>query len=178
MLRRLMMLIPDQDGVAPEGDNILRLERFTGTFYALRDAGAEIVMASPEGGFPSMGLPQPDQDDSESARRFKADRTARDAVIDTLRLEQVFAEDFDAAFCIGHPGAIWRDPEPAGALIAALLKSGKSVAVIPSSLDLSPLGVGDGLLIVGDRATAPVLVAQALLGALGDGSTVKEGGSS
>jgi hypothetical protein len=177
-LRILMMLIPDQDGVAPKGDNILRLERFIGPFYAMRDAGAEIVVASPEGGFPSMGLPQPDQGVSEATRRFKSDRTARDGLTDTLRLEEVFAEDFDAAFCIGHPGAIWRNPNPAGALIAALLKAGKPVAVIPSNLDLSPLGVGDGLLIMGDREATPVLAAQALLGALGDRSTAKEGGSS
>jgi hypothetical protein len=178
MLHILMMLIPRQDAVAPEGDDVLRLERFIGPFYAFRDVGVEIVIASPEGGFPTMGLPPHDQSDSEPMRRFSADRTARDALSDTLRLDQAFAEDFDAAFCIGHPGAVWRDPNPAGSLIAALLKAGKPVAVIPSNLDLSPFGVGDGLLIMGDRAATPVLAAHALLGALGEGSTTRERGSS
>jgi hypothetical protein len=172
LVRILMILVPDEP-LTLETDSILRLERFVGPFYTLRDTGAEIVLTSPEGGFPWMGLARDDQADSELIRRFKSDRAAREELMDTLRLEQTYAEDFDAAFCIGYPGTIWRDPPVAGALIAALLKSAKPVAVIPSNLDLSPLEAGDGLLIMGDRAVTPVLAAQALLGALEDTSTHK-----
>jgi hypothetical protein len=178
LLRILMMLMPAQDGFAAEGEDIPRLRRFIEPFYVFRDAGIEVVIASPEGGFPAVDFPQDGQGNPEAVRRFSSDRAAREALTDTIRLDQAFAEDFDAAFCIGHPGAIWRDPNSAGALIAALLKSSKPVAVIPSNFDLTPRGVGSGLLIVGDLATTPVLVALALLGALGDTSTAKERESS
>lgn len=167
-MRILMILIPDGDPPVPAGDPILRLERFIGPFYAFREAGAELVLASPAGGFPWMGLARDDRNDTDIVRRFKADRQARDDLTETLRLDQIYADEFDAAFCIGLAGRIWRqgDDNPAGAVIATLLGSGKPVAVIPSNLDFSPLGAAEGLLIICDNAEFPALAARALLGAL------------
>jgi putative intracellular protease/amidase len=84
------------------------LEGFTTAYYALADAGAEIVLASPLGGQPPI---DPRSDDpvhpDASVRRFRQDRQARELLADTLRLDQVAAADFDAAMIAGGYGAMW-----------------------------------------------------------------------
>jgi hypothetical protein len=47
-----------------------------------------------------------------------------------------------------------------------MLDAGKPVAVMPSGIDLTPKGAGEGLLIVGDHSKSPVPIAQALIGAV------------
>lgn len=168
-MRILMILIPDDEAAAPVKEPVLRLERFIGPYYTFRDAGAEVVLASPSGGFPWMG---PAADDralsSPGLDRFRIDRTAREDLTDTLDLGQIYEEDFDAALCLGAPGPIWEAERRciAGALIAAFLDTGKPVAVIPSALELAARGAAAGLIITGDDAAASLRAARALLGAL------------
>lgn len=160
-MRILMILLPDDTVHA-------RLERFAESYYALRDAGAELVLASPQGGYPWDGPRDEEADPTPALRRFRQDGEAREALGDTLRLEQLHHEDFDAGFCLGAAGAPWRenDPHAAGALVARLLQAGRPVAVIPAPRDLAPHGAGEGLLIAGDHLASPLQAAQALLGAL------------
>jgi hypothetical protein len=168
-MRILMILIPESDASGGKGDPAVRLERAAGPYYVFRDADVEVVLASPGGGSPLMEFADGNTTASELMQRFRQDRIAADEFSDTVRLEQVYTEDFDAAFCVGLPGSIWQ-PEhrnTAGALIARLLDAGKPVAVMPSGVDLAPKGAGDGLLIVGDGSKSPIPVAHALLGAMG-----------
>jgi hypothetical protein len=97
--------------------------------------------------------------------RFGLDHAAREALADTLSLDQIFFDDFDAAFCIGALGAVWSG-EPAASLLANFLAAGKPVAIVPNKINLSPHGTGEGLLITGDGAHAPAQAAHALIGAL------------
>jgi hypothetical protein len=165
--RILMMLLSDEELGLGKGVP-LQLQRIVEPLYILADAGAELVLASPEGGFPALGLARDDRDKSEAMMRFKADREARDALRDTVRIEQVYDGDFSAAFCIGDPGRDVGNSNPAGALIASLLQAGKPVAVLSSELDLFLLGAGKGVLILNDQADTPVIAAKALIGALED----------
>jgi putative intracellular protease/amidase len=143
--------------VAPGGrDNgLFTLEQLIEPYFWFRDGGAEVVFASPEGGEP-ISL-SPGQTPSASVLRFRKDHFAREALTDTLCLDQVFAEDFEAAYCIGAPEIL----APAGnhsasRLIVELLASGRPVAVVSS-------GAGEGLMITG---SSPLLAANALLGTL------------
>jgi hypothetical protein len=168
-MRILMILIPESDTAGSKGNSAVRLERAAGPYYVFRDADVEVVLASPGGGSPLMEFSDGGATATELMRRFRQDRIAADEFSDTIGLEQVYTEDFDAAFCVGLPGSIWQ-PEhrnTAGALIARLLDAGKPVAVMPSGVDLAPKGAGDGLLIVGDGSKSPIAVAHALLGAVG-----------
>jgi len=101
-------------------------------------------------------------------QRFRLDGIAIDEFSDTLSLDQIYADDFDAAFCVGLPGSIWQPDHKssAGALISRLLDAGKPVAVMPSGVDLAPKGASEGLLIVGDGLKSPIPAAQALMGAV------------
>lgn len=155
-----MILISDDRAAAPASEPVLRLEQFVRPYYAFRDAGAEVVLASPAGGFPWMG-PVEGGVSSVALDRFRADHPAREDLTDTLDFDRVYDEDFDAALCLGGPRSL-----RAGALIAAFLRAGKPVAVIPSTPQLVADGTGAGLVITGDDAGAGLRAAGALLGAL------------
>jgi hypothetical protein len=167
-MRILMILIPENNASAAKSDPAVRLERAVGPYYVFQDADVEVVLASPGGGSPLMEFASDGKALTELMQRFRQDRMVIDEFSDTISLDQVYTEDFDAAFCIGLPGSIWQ-PEhasTAGALIARLLDAGKPVAVMPSGVDLAPKGAGGGLLIAGDGSKSPIPVAEALMGAL------------
>jgi hypothetical protein len=167
-MRILMILIPENDASAAKSDPTVRLERAAGPYYVFRDADVEVVLASSDGGSPLMEFAGDSNASSELMQRFRQDRMAIDEFSDTISLDQVYTDDFDAAFCVGLPGSIWRPDHrhSAGALISRLLDAGKPVAVMPSGVDLAPKGAGDGLLIVGDGSKSSIPVAQALMGAI------------
>jgi hypothetical protein len=167
-MRILMILIPENDGPGSNHDPFVRFERAVVPYYAFRDAGVEVVLASPDGGSPLLEAARHKEASIAIVHRFRQDKRAIDEFSDTLRLDQVFADDFDAAFCVGLPGSIWRADQAssAGALVSKLLETGKPVAVLPSGVDLAPNGAGEGLLIIGDGAKAPISAAEALMGAI------------
>ncbi|MDR6669555.1 transporter [Rhizobium sp. 1399] len=151
--------------LAADGDNSeVRIARLAPAYYLFRDAPAEIVLATPSGGFPDLTSELRQSVHKEpTVGRFLTDRAARDDLADTLRLDQIVTEDFDAAFCIGLSGPLW-SAEGVAATIRAFLTSGKPVAVIPGRrLDITPEGAAAGLLILGDCEASPLLSAHALL---------------
>lgn len=109
------------------------LEEFTAPYYAFKDAGATITLASPGGGQPPLD-PKSDTPDSQTkdTERFKADPAAQAALAQTIELGQVSAGDFDAVFYPGGHGPLWDLAEDAAsiALIEAMLGAGKPVALV------------------------------------------------
>jgi putative intracellular protease/amidase len=144
------------------------LETFLTAYYTLRDANVELVLASPDGGYP-LGLSRGDQEDSAPVlQRFRMDRIAREEVADTLGTDQVFAADFDAAFCIGAAASLAHDTT--AALIAALLASGKPVVIMADAVGPSSHEAGQGMLIVTAATGSPEASARALLEAVRAGT--------
>ena len=168
-MRILMVLVSDTDLDRRDGDLPLQLTRFAAPYYIFCDADVEVVMATRDGGAPWF---RPDaanpRSSSKIIQRFKTDRSARDALNDTLSFDEIEVLDFAAAFCVGAPNTIWRDTDPSSSasIIARFLRHGKPVAVTPGIFDLAPFGAGDGLLIIGESLEAPVLAAKALLAML------------
>src|SRR3954470_703655 len=78
------------------------LEELAAPYYRFRDAGFDIVLASPKGGRPPLD-PKSNEPDSQTdeTRRFEADPAAVDALAHTVRLDSVSADDFDTVF---YPG--------------------------------------------------------------------------
>jgi hypothetical protein len=109
------------------------LEEFAAPYYALKDAGAEIVLASPKGGQPPLDPKSDDPDaQTDDTRRFKADEAAQRQLASTVELSTVKAEDFDAVFYPGGHGPLWDlagDPDSI-ALIEAFAKADKPTGFV------------------------------------------------
>jgi putative intracellular protease/amidase len=109
------------------------LEEFAAPYYAFKDAGATITLASPLGGQPPLD-PKSDTPDTqtEDTQRFKADPAAQTVLAHTLKLGEVAASDFDAVFYPGGHGPLWDLAQDASsiALIEAMLGAGKPVALV------------------------------------------------
>lgn len=109
------------------------LEEFAAPYYAFKDAGAHVVLASPAGGQPPLD-PKSDEPDFQTAltQRFKADPAAQQALAGTVKLDSVKAGDFDAVFYPGGHGPLWDLAEsPVSiALIEAFERAGKPISFV------------------------------------------------
>jgi putative intracellular protease/amidase len=109
------------------------LEELAAPYYAFKDAGAEIVLASPLGGQPPLD-PKSDEPSSqtEATVRFKADAAANVQLANTVRLDSVSQADFDTVFYPGGHGPLWDLAEDASsiALIEGFLAANKPVALV------------------------------------------------
>jgi hypothetical protein len=165
-MRILMILTGGSEGPSSRS---LSLDQVIEAYYLLRDSGTEVVIASSQGENPPIrGGRERSTQAPASIQRFQSDRSARDAISDTLKIEQIYPEDFDGAICIGvlEAPADTADTEVVFALLKTLLAAGKPVAIVPSEVEFAPQGSFEGLLITGDKIRAPSLAAKAILAAL------------
>ncbi|WP_250400156.1 type 1 glutamine amidotransferase domain-containing protein [Streptomyces cellostaticus] len=109
------------------------LEELAAPYYRFKEAGAQIVLASPKGGQPPLD-PKSNEADFRTAdtRRFEADPEATEALANTVRLDAVSADDFDAVFYPGGHGPLWDLAEDTVSvrLIETTLRSGKPIALV------------------------------------------------
>ena len=109
------------------------LEEFAAPYFALKDAGAVITLASPAGGQPPLD-PKSDEPDAQTpaTERFRKDTEAQAALASTVALNQVSAEEFDAVFYPGGHGPLWdlaTDPQSI-ALLEAFDRANKPLALV------------------------------------------------
>lgn len=109
------------------------LEEFAAPYYVFKDAGAEVVLASPAGGQPPLD-PKSDLDDfqTEMTDRFKTDPAARHELANTLKLDNVREEDFDTVFYPGGHGPLWdlAESKTSIALIENFIRAGKPTGFV------------------------------------------------
>jgi putative intracellular protease/amidase len=109
------------------------LEEFAAPYYVFKDAGAEIVLASPKGGQPPLD-PKSDAPDAqtEMTQRFKNDAESQALLANTRTLDEVSSEDFDAVFYPGGHGPLWDlSGNPTSiSLIESFIKAGKPVGAV------------------------------------------------
>ena len=131
---KILMVMTSHDQLGDTGKKTgFWLEEFAAPYYALKDAGAEIVIASPKGGQPPLD-PKSDAEDAQTddTRRFKGDADAQQALATTVLLGDLKAEDFDAVFYPGGHGPLWdlaNDPKSV-ALIEAFAAAGKPTGFV------------------------------------------------
>jgi putative intracellular protease/amidase len=109
------------------------LEEFAAPYYVFKDAGAEITLASPQGGQPPLDPKSSEQDFQTAAtQRFNADPEAQNALAQTLKLSTVLAADYDALFYPGGHGPLWdlAEDRDSIALIETMHAQGKPVAAV------------------------------------------------
>jgi len=131
---KILMILTSHDQLGDTGKKTgFWLEEFAAPYFALKDAGAEIVLASPKGGQPPLDPKSDDADaQTDDTRRFKADPEAQTALATTVELASVEAADFDAVFYPGGHGPLWDLAEDAKSirLIEAFVAADKPVAAV------------------------------------------------
>ena len=131
---KILLVLTSHDQLGDTGKKTgFWLEELAAPYYALKDAGAEIVLASPKGGQPPLDPKSDDPDaQTDDTRRFKADPEAQAALASTVVLSSVTAEDFDAVFYPGGHGPLWDLANDADsiALIEAFAKADKPTGFV------------------------------------------------
>src|SRR3954464_5786081 len=106
---KILMVLTSHDTLGNTGRKTgFWLEEFAAPYFVFRDAGVELVVASPKGGQPPID-PKSDEPDNqtEAQTRFKADNIIFAVLANTVRLDSVKADDFDTVFYPGGHGTMW-----------------------------------------------------------------------
>ncbi len=131
---KILMILTSHDQLGNTGKKTgFWLEEFAAPYYVFKDAGAELVLASPKGGQPPLD-PKSDAADAQTddTRRFKKDKAALAALAHTTRLSEVSRDGFDAVFYPGGHGPLWDLAEDADSikLVEGMAAAGKTVAAV------------------------------------------------
>ena len=134
MAKKILMVLTSHSALGDTGKKTgFWLEEFAAPYYVFRDAGAEVMLASPQGGQPPLD-PKSDAPDAQTdaTRRFKKDTAGQTELAHTHRLAEVSAADFDAVFYPGGHGPLWdlAEDKASIALIEQMLASSKPVAAV------------------------------------------------
>ena len=106
---KILMVLTSHDTLGDTGKKTgFWLEEFAAPYYVFKDAGADIILASPKGGQPPID-PSSDNADAQTddTRRFKDDPETQKHLATTLKLSDVTEDGFDAIFYPGGHGPLW-----------------------------------------------------------------------
>lgn len=133
-MKKILMVLTSHDKLGDTGEKTgFWLEEFAAPYYAFKDAGVQVTLASPKGGQPPL---DPKSDDAaaqtEATRRFKADEAAQAALAKTVKLADLKADDFDAIFYAGGHGPLWdlSEDKTSIAMIEAFWAAKKPVSAV------------------------------------------------
>ena len=131
---KILMVLTSHDQLGNTGKKTgFWLEEFAAPYFAFKDAGAQLTLASPKGGQPPLD-PKSDEPDAqtEATERFRKDSAAQSALASTEVLSSVNAGDYDAVFYPGGHGPLWdlAEDKHSIALIEAFYNAGKPVAAV------------------------------------------------
>jgi putative intracellular protease/amidase len=84
------------------------LEELTAPYYAFKDAGADVTIASPNGGLvPIDPKSQSIMVTTRNTKRFLKDLEAMNFLSHSIPLDKIKADDFDVVFLPGGHGPMW-----------------------------------------------------------------------
>ena len=109
------------------------IEEFATPYYYLVDNGANVTLASPDGGQPPID-PTSDkpENQTESTKRFKNDVALQEKLSNTLKLSEISTKEYDAVFYPGGHGPLWdlAESEVSARLIESFYNANKPVAFV------------------------------------------------
>jgi putative intracellular protease/amidase len=155
---RILMVVTSHDQLGTTGKKTgFWLEEFTAPYYAFRDAGATITVASPKGGQPPLD-PKSDtpEGQTETTTRFKSDPAAQTVLAHTQKLSDVRPGDYDAVFYPGGHGPLWDLTDDANSikLITDVYTAGKPVAAVcHGPAVFRQVQIGGASIVKGKRVT-------------------------
>ncbi|RYF21396.1 MAG: type 1 glutamine amidotransferase domain-containing protein [Comamonadaceae bacterium] len=133
-MAHILMVLTSHDQLGDTGKKTgFWLEEFAAPYYVFQDAGAQITLASPQGGQPPLDPKSDDESaQTDATRRFKTDPAAQKHLASTVPLAGVNVGDFDAVFYPGGHGPLWDLAEDAHsiALIEKAFAAKKPLALV------------------------------------------------
>ncbi|HWX66410.1 MAG TPA: type 1 glutamine amidotransferase domain-containing protein [Rhodanobacter sp.] len=131
---KILLVLTSHDQLGHTGEKTgFWLEELAAPYYAFVDAGAQVTLASPQGGQPPLD-PKSNEPafQTDTTRRFEADAIAVATLATTRKLVDVDVADFDAVFYPGGHGPLWDLAEDRSsiALIEKTVASGKPIALV------------------------------------------------
>ena len=168
---KILFVLTSHDKLGDTGDATgLWYEELAAPYYLLKDAGAEIVLASPKGG-PSPVDPRSrtDQFQTEYTKRFDQDSAAQATLANTRLLSNAVNESVDAVFVPGGHGPIFDLPDnpDAIALLERTYAADKPIALVchGSSVLRHAKAPGGASIVAGKRVTGFTNSEEAAIGA-------------
>lgn len=132
------------------------LEELAAPYYVFREAGANVTLASVNGGAaPIDPWSEGDDAQTESTRRFNTDAVAQNALANTLKIAEIEAGAYDAVFYSGGLGPVFDLSQNAASisLIETMERAGKPVAAVCHGVAaLRAARKTDGQPLVGGRS--------------------------
>ncbi|GAN77211.1 type 1 glutamine amidotransferase domain-containing protein [Acidisphaera rubrifaciens] len=150
---KILMVLTSHDELGNTGKKTgFWLEELAAPYFVFKDAGAEIVLASPKGGEPPLD-PKSNEPSfrTDLTRRFEADPAAKAQLASTVRLDTVRQGDYDSVFYPGGHGPMWDlvDDKTSTVLLESFVAAGKAFAVVcHSSGALHRVKTPDGTLFI------------------------------
>jgi putative intracellular protease/amidase len=150
---KILMVLTSHDKLGNTGRKTgFWLEELAAPYFVFKDAGADLVLASPKGGQPPLD-PKSNEPSFQTdlTHRFEADAAARAQLAATVPLETVRQEDFDTVFYPGGHGPMWDLVEDRNSikLLESFVAAGKTFAVVCHSTGaLRAVKTPDGKLFV------------------------------
>jgi len=131
---KILMVLTSHDTLGDTGKKTgFWLEEFAAPYYVLKDAGADITLASPKGGQPPLD-PSSDTDDAqtEATVRFKGDKAAQKVLSETHVLSTINDADYDAVFYPGGHGPLWdlAEDQDSITLLEAFANSDRAIGAV------------------------------------------------
>ncbi|WP_309396955.1 ribosomal protein L7/L12 [Cerasicoccus maritimus] len=118
------------DGGKPTG---VWMEEVTTPYYEFKDAGYEVVVASPEGGvMPIDPRSMEGRGITWSVKRYQDDEQAQAVFANTVKLDDVVGNDYSAVFLPGGHGPMWdlANNQQVGMIVVQHYALGKPVAAV------------------------------------------------
>ena len=133
-MKKVLMVLTSHSELGDTGRKTgFWLEELAAPYYVFKNAGLEIVLASPLGGQPPLD-PKSNEPSfqTDETRRFEADAAATAQLAATVRLDSVSQADFDTVFYPGGHGPLWdlAEDKHSIALIESFLAADKPVALV------------------------------------------------
>lgn len=133
-MKKVLMVLTSHDQLGNTGRKTgFWLEELAAPYYAFKDAGYTVTLASPLGGQPPLDpISNEPSFQTDDTRRFEADAAATAQLAATVRLDSVGQADFDTLFYPGGHGPLWdlAEDRHSIALIESFVAAGKPVALV------------------------------------------------
>ncbi|MFO7673279.1 MAG: type 1 glutamine amidotransferase domain-containing protein [Lutibacter sp.] len=133
-MKNILFVLTSNDSLGSTGHKTgFWIEEFASPYYLLTDKGYNVTLASPKGGQPPID-PNSAAENAATAstNRFDKDEATKKKLANTLKLEDVNQNDFDAVFYPGGHGVLWDlvEDKKSISLIESFYNEGKPVAFV------------------------------------------------